>query len=56
MFAWKNHGRSLGRIDGWWSDSLPRMVIQREIPGALVLNLTPGEHAVPQTPDRIFLS
>jgi hypothetical protein len=23
MFAWKNHGCSLGRIDGWWSDSLP---------------------------------
>jgi hypothetical protein len=21
--ALKNHGRSLGRIDGWWSDSLP---------------------------------
>jgi hypothetical protein len=23
MFAWKNHGCSLGRIDGWWSDLLP---------------------------------
>jgi hypothetical protein len=23
MFAWKNHGRNLGRIDGWWSDLLP---------------------------------
>jgi hypothetical protein len=21
MFAWKNHGRGLGRIDGWWNDS-----------------------------------
>jgi hypothetical protein len=20
MFAWKNHGRCIGRIDGWWND------------------------------------
>ena len=23
VFALKNHGRRLGRIDGWWSESLP---------------------------------
>lgn len=28
MFAWKNHGRSLGRIDGWWSDLLPEWLIR----------------------------
>jgi hypothetical protein len=23
MFAWKNHGRCLDRIDGWWNDFVP---------------------------------
>ncbi len=37
MFALKNHGRSQGRIDGWWNDSpksrYHRRVIQRDAQG-----------------------
>jgi hypothetical protein len=40
MFAWKNHGRCLDRIDGWWNDWFRRKMIQREISRALVLNLS----------------
>src|SRR5438270_9530951 len=44
MFAWKNHGRGLGRIDGWWNE-FHRRVIEREISRVLVLNLS-GKVAV----------
>src|SRR5438270_2096835 len=44
MFAWKNHGRGLGRIDGWWNE-FHRRVIEREISRVLVLNLS-GKAAV----------
>ena len=55
MFAWKNHGRSLGRIDGWWSDSLHRVVIQREIPESWSSTFS-GKLTVLKTPIRDFSS
>ncbi len=51
MFALKNHGRGLGRIDGWWND-LPPWVIQPEIFRVLILNLSGkpgGADAPPRT-------
>ena len=55
MFAWKNHGRCCGRIDGWWNDWFRRKMIQREISRALVLNLS-GKRSGAAALHRISLS
>jgi hypothetical protein len=52
MFAWKNHGRGLGRIDGWWNDLREKITTAsdwREISRVLVLNLS-GKTTVLKTP------
>jgi len=51
----ENHGRSLGRIDGWWSELLHCRWFSVML-GALGPQPNSGRHAVSQTLHRTTLS
>src|SRR5437868_15175234 len=55
MFAWKNHGRSIGPHRWLVERFAPRRVIQREYPGAWSSTFS-GAHAVSHALNRTSLS